>query len=693
MTTEQLQELLKDMSLEEKIGQLCQLPLSACVDGISEPTGPMAELHLTPRELLLAGSLICDLDADAEKSAALCKDIQARSPHHIPPIIMKDIIHGARTIFPIPLAMGCTFDTRYAAQMGEISAEEAAAAGIHATFAPMVDVVRDPRWGRCMESPGESSLLCAEMGAAMVRGVRGNLDAQHLTCCAKHFAGYGMAQAGQDYMPVDVSHTEMFNVYLPPFKAVLDAGCDMVMPAFTPIDREPAVVSDWLMNRILRQRWGWNGVTISDWNAPGELLTHGVAADAGDAAVRCMDAQLDMDMMSMVYLRTLAAQVQAGKVSEASIDRACLRILTLKNKLGLFERDWDQWTHARQQASWTNAQHRGAALEAALHSCVLLKNEGALPLKPGAKVALTGSRAQDHGLLGGWAADGSTAECATLAEALATCDSLTLCTPKEADVILFAAGEPQWETGEAQSKTNPTLPPEDAAAFAQLCSLGKPIVLVLFSGRPLMIAETAAQCNAVLAAWFPGTMGAEAITRLLTGEANPSGHLSMTWPRCLGQIPIHHDHLSTGRPNHGSNSYVSFYLDASSAPLYPFGHGLSYTTFALRDFAVSKAALTADETAELSVTVENVGDRAGETVVQCYAHGRVHRLMQPVRRLIGWQRVSLAPGESLRVSLPLRADMLTIYDHDGQLHSPQGVYDFALGEASDAPFSLEVAFQ
>ena len=694
MTYEALTALLGSLSLDEKVGQLCQADMSSLLTEAGSLTGPMAELHLTKEQIYAAGSLICGANADPEAFARVVEDIRRETPHGIPPLIMSDVIHGMRTIFPIPLGMGSTFDENEAETMARVSAEEAAACGIHVSFAPMLDVCRDPRWGRCMESPGESPALCGAMGAAMVRGFhgRGLAEKDSLACCAKHFAGYALVEAGREYAPVDVSRTEMYNTYLPPFKAALDAGCDMVMPAFTPIDRVPAAANRWLLTKVLRERWGFEGMTISDWDAPGELIKHGLAADKREATLLCFRAGLDMDMMSFAYMTELKGLVEDGVISMQELDTAVMRVLSLKNRLGLFERPCKSTTSAEQLAARRKPEHRAAALRAALKSCVLLKNEGALPLPSGVKLAICGRHADTGRLLGSWQADGREEETPTLRQAFARDRRVELTGPEEADVILFATGEDQGETGEAGSKANPVLPESEREALRQLRDLGKPVVMVLFCGRPLMIGEDIPLCDAVLNAWFPGSEGAEAIRRLLMGDENPSGHLSMTFPRSLGQVPIHHDALSTGRPcGDVFQPFASAYRDEKNSPLYPFGYGLSYTSFRIDQPQLSAPELPESAPVTITAEVTNTGTREGATVVQLYAHGRHGAQMLPLRTLLAWKRVSLKPGEGARVSFTLTKDMLATCDAEGCAVPAEGVYDLALGEDSAAPWNASVS--
>ncbi len=692
MTESALLELLSSMSLDEKVGQLAQIPLSACSGGIGDPTGPMMRYNLTPEQLVLCGSLICDRPTDAAQYAKIVRDMQAAHPHHIPPILMRDIIHGFRTVFPIPLAMGSSFDEDMAEQMGRISAIEGAASGVHATFAPMVDVVRDPRWGRVMESPGEAPALCGAMGAAMVRGIRGDdlKSEDTLAACAKHYAAYGLCQAGMEYAPADCSRTEMYNVYLPPFKQTLDAGCDMVMPSFITVDRVPCVCNEWLLKDILRDRWGSDAMVISDYADIWQLTIHGVAEDLKEASELCLNAGMDMDMMSFAYLTQLAELVNEGRVSIEKLDAAVLRVLKLKNKLGLFERPVRNDDNAIQQAVLARPEHMATALKAAQKSCVLLKNEGILPLKPGMKVAVEGDLADSHKILGGWTLDGDWDATETVLSAFRREERVTVTNAEEADVILYAVGEDEFETGEGGSKTRPWLTVDQMAKLEQLHAMGKPVVVILFAGRAMILTDVLPKCEALLNAWFPGSMGAEAIRSLVMGDVSPSGHTSMTFPRSLGQVPIHHDKLTACRLEQPDNKYSNRYVDERSDPLFPFGFGMSYTSFELDQYAVSSETLTAGAPVTASVRVTNTGEMAAETVVQLYARVKHSPIIRSVRSLIGWKRIALAPGERTVVELPVNQEMLTICDASGKAIAPRGTCLLAMGLDSAAEFKLSV---
>lgn len=688
MTHEKLLALLAELSLPEKIGQLALLHESVCAgyaQGKEEAFGPLVEMHLTPAQIALAGCFGCSSSPEPVSYARMVRAMTAAHPHHIPPLMMRDVIHGFRTIFPLPLAVGCTFEEEYARAMGRVSATEAAACGLHMTVGPMMDVARDPRWGRVLETPSESPVLTAAMSAATVRGLRGKGPDQPdaLAACAKHFVAYGLCQAGQEYAPVDVGRMELYNVYLPPFKAALEAGCDAVMTAFVAVDRVPCVCNDFLLNHLLRGEWGFDAMTISDYDDVKQLMNQGVAADLKECARLAIEGGLDVDFLSLAYLTKLEELVREGMVSEALVDAACLRVLEVKNRLGLFENPVKNEDPAYAAAVCAREEHRRLALETALRSCVLLKNEDLLPLRPGTKVALVGSHAQERDLLGAWAVDGIRPDTETLQEAFARESRLEMTDVAHADVILLATGECKPETGEAASKAHPQLRPEQLAELEALESTGKPVAVLLFCGRPLILTEALPHCRALLNAWFPGSLGAEAVRQLVMGDANPSGHLSMTFPRCLGQIPIHHDRLTSCRPvgSRGAGSrFVNQYIDESNAPLFPFGFGLSYTDFALADAAVAGDALTA--------TVRNMGGRDGETVVQLYGRVRQGPVLRPMRTLIGWQRVAVPAGGERAVRIPLRLDRLALLDCQGQPLPLEGTVDFYVGFDSTAETHL-----
>lgn len=686
MTENELKNLLNDMSLDEKVGQLAVLQISTFTNGESTAFGPEIKKKITPEQMILAGSLACNASPEPVSFAKVTRKFVAEHPHHIPPLLMRDVIHGFRTIFPLPLGVGCTFDEKYAELMGRISAIEGAACGLHLTIGPMMDVARDPRWGRVLETPSESSVLTGEMGAAIVRGFRGSgVDKKDsLATCAKHFAAYGLCCAGQEYAPIDVGRTELYNVYLPPFKKALDEGCDTVMTSFVAVDRVPCVCNGFLQNEIMRKKWGHNVVSMSDYDDVRQLMNQGLANDLRECARISIEGGLDMDFLSVAYLTELKKLVEDGNVPEEIVDEACLRVLTLKNNLGLFENPVKNDDPEYAAKMCKNKHHLDCSLETALRSCVLLQNNGVLPVKGKKKVALVGSHVDEHDILGAWAVDGIRPDTETLHEAFKRDKNIILTDIENAEVIVCATGEIKPETGEAASKAHPELSPEQISELKRLHETGKPVVLLLFCGRPLIITEILPYCDAILNVWFPGSAGAEAIRRLVTGEVSPSGHLSMTFPRCIGQIPIYHDRLTSCRPIGSRGKPTNFenrYIDESNDPLFPFGFGLSYT-----DFEIS--APSCNDT-EVSVTVENTGDCDGETVLQLYGRVRHAPIIRPVRTLVGWKRIALKKGEIKRVAVPIKKNALELIDCNGNEIELHGKADLYIGFDSNADIHLE----
>ena len=681
MTEEKLLELLNDLTLEEKIGQMTLLQSSMFTSGTPTPFGPLVEMNISPEQMALAGCLGCNTPPEPVTYAQIIRDITKNHPHHIPPLMMRDVIHGFRTIFPLNLAVGCTFDEKYAEIMGRISAIEGAACGLHLTLGPMMDVIRDPRWGRVLESPSESPEMVSAMSVAAVKGFRGEgIDKPDaLATCAKHFAAYGLCQAGQEYAPIDVSRSELYNIYLKPFKAALDAGCDTVMTSFVAVDRVPCVCNDFLQNKILRQEWGHNVMTVADYDDVKQLMNQGVANDLKECAELAVNGGLDVDFLSLAYLTQLKELVEEGKVSMETIDKSCYRILKLKNDLGLFENPVKNDDPEYAKSVCACPEHLKMSLETALRSCVLMKNNGTLPIKSGTKVALVGSHVDEHDLLGAWAVDGIRPDTETIHEAFIRENRITLTDVENSDVILFTAGEFKPETGEAASKAHPELKPEQIEELKNLAATGKPVVLILICGRPLILTEILPYCDAILNIWFPGSMGAEATRQLIMGDTNPSGHLSMTFPRCVGQIPIHHDRLTTSRPfgSRGKGrAFTNAYIDEENEPLYPFGFGLSYTNFELSD-----AVLNSEN---VKVTVKNTGEYDGETVIQIYGRVRKAPIIRPLRTLIGWKRIAVPANSEITVEVIADISRLNLVDCNNEPVKISGEINLYIGFDSTA---------
>ena len=716
-----LRALLSEMSTEEKIGQLVQLPGSYQNEGVL--TGPAVEMGLTQDDLRLAGSYLSIIGA--EKIKKLQTEFMANHPHHIPLLFMADIINGYRTVFPIPLAQGCTFSPGLAEAAAAIAAKEAAASGIHVTFSPMADLVWDARWGRVMESTGEDPYLNGLMAAAMVRGYQGAdlREKGRIAACLKHFAGYGAPEGGRDYNTVELSQRTLRDDYLPAYRAAVDAGCELVMTSFNTLDRIPSAANEWLLREVLRREMGFTGMVISDWNALQELLAHGIAADRSEAAFIALRAGVDMDMSSPVYARSLKRLLEEGKVPERWIDESVWRVLSLKNKLGLFERPFRDADEDAEKTVLLSAPHRQAARECAESSFVLLKNEdGLLPLD-GRDAAFIGPYVNSCLLNGAWsifADDGDTVslkaalQAHPLLKSAPTAPGCAVSDPDrpvmgfrelrppedlDADKALAEAvalaktvkaavlclGEHRDCTGEAASRGDLTLPQCQLRLLEAVSEVNPNIVVVLFGGRPLDIRAVREKAKAILVCWLPGTEGGQAVLRTLLGENNPSGKLSMCFPYCTGQLPIHYSHLSTGRPFRGdfrAGRFGSKYQDIPNEPLYPFGFGLSYTDFSLSPVTLSAGRMSGRESLTAAVTLTNTGSRPGTETVQLYIRDPAATVARPVRELKGFQKVALEPGESREVAFRITEEMLRFHDVNMDFVSEPGAFDVFIGTDS-----------
>lgn len=617
MKQKQILALLQDMSLTEKIGQMVQMVgmfYDAKEQGII--TGPMmADMKVTEEDLKMAGSSL--LLYGGEKLARIQKSYMENQPHHIPQMFMYDVIHGMKTIFPVPLAQGASFDPVLARDCASVAAKEAAAGGIHVAFSPMVDLVRDPRWGRVMESTGEDPYLNGLFAEAMVQGLQGDdMSREGKVCaCVKHFAGYGGATGGRDYNTVEVSENSFRNEYLPAYEKGIKAGAGMVMTSFNTVNGVPATINQWLMKKVLREEMGFDGVLISDFAAIYETIAHGCSEDAKDAAHKAALAGVDIDMMTECYRSELVRLVEDGTIPEALIDESVLRILTLKNKLGLFEDPYKGMGAEKEAQMQLTEAHRALARKAAAQTFVLLKNEGGLlPLSTEKKIAFIGPYTDSKCLISTWAISGDVKDCVTIREAAEEVFDSTKTTyvqgsafmpqgyvfegfdqagnvlpveyteaertqmlqeaieaAKQAEIVVMPIGEYYLQSGEATSRGDIRIPEPQLVLLREVAKVNANIVVVLFNGRPLDLREVEENAKAVLEVWLPGTEGGHAIVDALTGKVNPSGKLPMSFPYCVGQIPVYYNHLATGRPNDPQKKerYLSKYLDIPNEPLYP----------------------------------------------------------------------------------------------------------------------------
>ncbi|WP_211749988.1 beta-glucosidase BglX [Paenibacillus sp. Marseille-Q4541] len=719
MNHESLLELVNEMTLEEKVAQLQQLTAAfyrgAQTD--SAITGPLEELGIDQNTVDASGSILGL--SGAEAVIAIQKTYLENSRLGIPLLFMADIVHGLKTIFPIPLAIGASWDMELAEKSAEIAAKESAVSGIHVTFAPMVDLVRDPRWGRVMESTGEDPHLNSLFAKAFVRGFQGDdlKDPERIAACVKHFAAYGAAEGGREYNTVDMSERQMREYYLPAYKAALDEGCAMVMTSFNTVDGIPASGNEKLMRGILRDEWGFDGVLISDWAAIRELIAHGTAEDDKEAAYRAMRAGVDIEMMTPCYVHHLPELVQIGAIDEKMIDEAVYRVLHLKEQLGLFENPLRGADPVREKEIVFCEEHRNVSYELAAKSCVLLKNEDqVLPLKNEQKVALIGPYADSHDILGWWSAEGVKEDAATLGSALgAKMEQGKLMTSagfstkhisaeqlaharelaNQADVIVLALGEDSAMSGEGASRTNIQLPEAQIQLVQEMKKTGKKIAVVLFNGRPLDLHGVYDEADAILEAWFPGSEGGRAVADILLGQVNPSGKLTMSFPRSVGQVPVYYNRFNTGRPMDPAKTgerYVSHYIDSPNEPLLPFGFGLSYSAFSYEEPIFSSLEMTAEEPLRVQVKVTNTGEHAGTETVQLYIRDISGEVVRPLMELKDYARLHLQPGESGIADFTVDEAQLRYHHSDLTYTSDPGRFQLFVGPNSRDTLSSEFTF-
>ena len=710
MEKTQLQDLLGKMTQAEKIDQLQQLMAAFYSEKAEEKTGPMGDLDLTEENIKNAGSTLGI--SGAKEAIRVQKSYMENNRLHIPTLLMADIIHGFRTIFPIPLGLGATWDVAAAEKMAEISAKEAAVSGLHVTFSPMVDLVRDPRWGRVMESTGEDPFLNSRFSEAFVKGYQGEdltHDFMRVAACVKHFAAYGAAIAGRDYNTVNMSERQLRESYLPGYHAAIQAGAKLVMTSFNTVDGIPATGNKWLFRDVLRDDLGFEGTVISDWGAISEMIPHGVAANEKEAAELAIKAGVDIEMMTSTYSHYLAELIAEGRIDAGLVDEAVLRILELKNDLGLFENPYRGADETAEAALILCEDHRQAAREIAEKAIVLLKNEAVLPLKATEKVALVGPAAASNDVLGAWSWQGQKAEAISLAQAFAkdqsvvsgtetfdyftpseaaVAEALTLA--KTADKVIVALGEADWMSGEAASRTDIRLPQAQLDFFKKVLAVNENVIVTLYNGRPLDLRELDG-AKAIVEAWFPGTEAGHALKNILTGAVNPSGRLSMSFPESVGQVPVYYNTDNTGRPYESApdEKYVSKYLDCSNYAKYPFGFGLSYSNFNYSQLTLSSDTMTASESLVASVTVTNDSAVAGVETVQLYLRDLVGEVVRPLKELKCFQKVSLAAGESKTVRFTITEDLLR-YVHPNQIASSDaGSFTLTIGGSSVSGLSSD----
>ena len=700
-----IEALMARMTLEEKIGQLNQYSSDRLATG---PVRANSDKYNDIRQ----GKVGSMLNVKGAKETRMVQELALQSRLKIPLLFGMDVVHGYRVTFPIPLAEAASWDLDAIQLSARIAAKEAAAAGLHWAFAPMVDIARDPRWGRVMEGAGEDPYLGALIAAARVKGLQGKglgqLDA--VMACAKHFAGYGAAIAGRDYNSVDMSERMLWEVYLPPFKAAVDAGAATFMTAFNDLNGVPATANGHLLRNILKTKWQYPGFVVSDHSAVIELINHGVAADKAEAAKAALLAGCDMDMEGHAYIETLKQLVQAGKVPIELIDDAVRRILRIKFELGLFDDPFRFSDENREQRVLNAPEHHQAALKMAEKSVVLLKNSAAtLPLTGDLKsIAVIGPLAKSNWDMRGswsvyWPEDHMTSLYEGLQARVGKATQLlyakgcgiadtskkgfaeAVAIAKKADVVIMALGESTDMTGEAKSRAHIEIPGVQEELVNAIKSTGKKVIVLMMSGRPLIFPSTAKNADAILYTWWLGSEAGHAMANVLYGDYNPSGKLPITFPRMEGQIPIYYSHRNTGRPLvEGQNTnYRSKYLDVSNEPAFAFGYGLSYTTFEFSDLRLSQKTMSATDTLTLSCVLKNTGHYTGEEVVQLYIQDPVASIARPVKELKGFKKIKLKPQESKKVTFAIDKEMLSFFDEQLQWKAEPGKFNVLLGNSSD----------
>lgn len=715
-----VRRLMKRMTLEEKIGQLNLVGGGDITTGEAANTGTADKL----RQGMIGGMFNVK---GGDKIREIQRIAVEESRLGIPLMFGMDIIHGYKTTFPIPLGLSCSWDMEAVELSARIAAAEASASGISWTFSPMVDISRDPRWGRVSEGSGEDPCLGGEIAKAMVRGYQGDDLAlpNTLMACVKHYALYGAPEAGRDYNTVDMSRNRMFNEYMYPYKAAVEAGVGSVMMSFNEVDGVPATANKWLIDDVLRRRWGFAGFVVTDYTGLNEMVDHGIG-DLQTVAARALDAGVDMDMVGEGFLTTLAQSLKERKITQEQIDKACRRVLEAKYRLGLFEDPYRYCDAERAARTVYSDEHRAAARRIASESYVLLKNEhSTLPLKKQGVVAVVGPLADTRSnMVGTWSVSSDLDKPQTVVEAIReavggdmkvvhalgcnlTADPAlqerstmfgrtiprderpagvlaaeALSVARKADVIVAALGEASEMSGESSSRTDIRIPDTQREFLAALVKTGKPVVLVLFTGRPLDLSWEDEHVPAILNVWFGGSEAAPAIADVLWGRVNPCGKLSMSFPRNVGQIPVYHNHKNTGRPLEEGRWFQKFrsnYLDVANDPLYPFGYGLSYTRFTYSDVRLSSYEMDAAGSITASVTVSNSGRTAGKEVVQLYIRDVVGSITRPVSELKAFRKIRLEPGQSETVSFRITPEMLKFYDYDMNFVAEPGEFQVMIG--------------
>jgi beta-glucosidase len=696
---QRIKDLLSRMTLNEKVGQLNQMNGGAFTGPALNDAGQKEKMQMVKN-----GSVGSMLNVIGVADTRSIQQVAMQSRLGIPLLFAYDVIHGYKTIFPIPLAEACSWNIQQIERNASVAAKEASAAGLHWTFAPMCDISNDPRWGRVMEGAGEDPFYGSVVAAARVKGLQGNLnDAEHMLATVKHFAAYGAVEAGKEYNQVDVSRVVLWNKYLPPYLAAVNAGAATVMNAFNVFEGVPASGNKYLVNDVLRKKWGFKGIVVSDWASFGEMVTHGYAADGKDAAFKAFIAGSDVDMQSSVTITYLGQLLKEKKITMQQLDDAVARILYYKFKLGLFEDPLKFCDEERERKNIFTAEHRTIARTAARSSIVLLKNNSqSLPLATSVKVLLVGSLAESKDdLFDFWIAQGKSKDAVTVYEAfkskfsnmqfakgyntdLTTNDALineAVSMSANTDVIVVNIGISGKRAGEDRSLAQPEIPASQIQLLKALKNTGKKIILLVSSGRPLILTPIEPLADAIVQCWILGTEHGNAIADVVSGDYNPSGKTVMTFPFAVGQIPVYYNHFNTGRPTEtdGMGNWFARYRDIPNEPLYPFGFGLSYTQFTYSKPQLSANTISKGDKLKVTVTVTNSGTRDGEEVVQLYIRDYAASIVRPVKELKGFEKITIIAGESKTVSFTLTAKELSFYNAEGKLIMEPGKFSVFIG--------------
>lgn len=707
-----IKKLISQMTIEEKIGQLTQYNANLFIDGGADITGPLNNVGLKKDDLKNVGNVLNFKSVD--EVIEIQKKHLEEDRNKIPMCFMMDVIHGYRTIYPIPLGLGASFDPDLVETVTKMASREASASGVQVTFTPMVDYVRDARWGRVMETCGEEPLLNGIMGSAQIRAFKGEKlsDKSSLATCIKHFAAYGGAEAGRDYNTVELSEHTLREYYLPAYKTCLDAGADMIMPSFNVLNGVPAIANNWLMKKILKEEWNSDVVVVSDYNAIGELKVHGIVDNMKDAAMLAFDNGCDIEMCSGGYIGHLKELVTEGVFTEEQIDESVFKVLKLKEQLGLFKDPFHGASAESEKTECLTKENLKIAKIAAEQCAVLLKNDNILPFdKSVKKIAIIGPFADNHAINGYWACRGKDEETVTIKEGLKKLlpnteiivekgcgntyddfDKSNFEAAKNAalnsDIVILALGEPQDYSGEGNCRTDIDLPGVQNELAEEIINLNSNTAVVIFTGRPLSLTKLEKNAPAILNMWFPGTEGGTAVAELLFGDANPCGKLSMTFPKSVGQCPIYYNHLNTGRPKMIEKEnvhikYTSNYVDCGNLPLYSFGYGLSYSNFVYESLELSKSEITENEIVTVKVALFNDSDVDGKETVQIYMRDIIASVSRPIQQLIAFKKIELKAREHKTVEFNISEEMLRFWNNDNKWVSESGEFLISTGYADN----------